>query len=162
MRLTKVQKATLDKLKAGYRIRTDITGYFWPGGKRVRYATVEALQKTGLLKQVEVQGRYNKSRYLVCASNTTFAIDLELANDIFDILVETCDASEGWRANFLHIMTTGCQEYRFQGNLGFGGKLYNNSSKLYVDCYPEDLTEVRQQAIDLANSRIKALTNNAS
>jgi hypothetical protein len=162
MRLTKIQKATLEKLKAGDRIRTDMAGYFWPCGKRVRYATVEALQKAGLLKEIEVQGRYSKRRYLVCESNTTFAMDLELANDIFDILVETCDASEGWRANFLRIMTTGCEEYRFQGSLGFGGKLYNNSGKLYVDCYPEDLTDVRQQAIDLANSRLKALTNNAS
>jgi pullulanase/glycogen debranching enzyme len=57
---------------------------------------------------------------------TVKALNEKLANDIFNILVETCGAHESWRGHFIHIETTGCEEYRFQGDLGFGGKFRNN------------------------------------
>src|SRR4051812_40129144 len=106
MSLTKVQKATLEKLKSGWRIKTNAAGYFWPDGKRVRYATAEALQKAGLVEVIEIQGKRSKLRFLVSKEEVR-------AQRIFDILVETCDANEYWRDNFVQAIVQGdCREYR--------------------------------------------------
>jgi hypothetical protein len=53
-----------------------------------------------------------------------------------------------------------CQEYRFCGRLGFGGKFRNNGNQNntpYVDCYPEHVTKERLAMIDRANKRLSEL-----
>lgn len=48
------------------------------------------------------------------------------------------------------------REWRFQGALGFGGKLRVNSNREcpYVDCYSEDVTAERFAMIEKANARL--------
>lgn len=53
-------------------------------------------------------------------------------------------------------------EWRFCGNLGFGGKLYfstypHRNPDLYVDCYPEDNTPERAALIQKVNLRLAEL-----
>ena len=77
------------------------------------------------------------------------------ANDIYNILMEECGATEYWRDNFVISEVEGCQEYRFQGTLGFGGKFRNNGNGVYVDCYPEDMTPEREKTIESVNARLR-------
>ncbi|MCK9155132.1 MAG: hypothetical protein M0P12_03355 [Paludibacteraceae bacterium] len=82
----------------------------------------------------------------------------ELANKVYDILVEECWASESLRNAFVCTETTEvCTEYRFCGNLGFGGKFWNTNDKLYVNYYPEDETPQRDKMMDAANKRLSKL-----
>jgi hypothetical protein len=80
-----------------------------------------------------------------------------VANLIYDILVSTCGASDnGWgRYDFVHHFPT--SEYRFQGSLGFGGKFWVNHGCWYVNCYREDETPGRLDAIASANVRLENL-----
>lgn len=78
------------------------------------------------------------------------------ANKVYDILVSLGNARENDRGSFVHNhITSGCSEWRFCGNLGFGGKYraYRNS----VDCYPEDLTKERIIIIDKINSELSKI-----
>jgi hypothetical protein len=82
----------------------------------------------------------------------------ETANAVYDILRDECSASESGRENFVFAQTLGpCEEYRFQGNLGFGGKFYRNHNGWYVMCYPEDMTYERRMMIQRADERLKQL-----
>lgn len=78
---------------------------------------------------------------------------IENADMIYDILVSECGAEEEWRANFLYHFPQ-CVEYRFGGTLGLGGKIWANNGRIYVSCYPEDLTEERKSVIERANLRL--------
>lgn len=83
----------------------------------------------------------------------------EQARDVYDILVRCCGAyngSDDWN-QFIYHQTTGCQEYRFQGKLGFGGKFWNGPSGWFVTCYSEDLTPARQTMLDETNEALKEL-----
>lgn len=51
-----------------------------------------------------------------------------------------------------------CGEYRFQGNLGFGGKVWANRGSVYVTCYPEDSNRDRETIIRACNTRLEALS----
>lgn len=74
---------------------------------------------------------------------------------IYDVLVEECGAwdSPDHREAFA-VLFPGCVEYRFQGSLGFGGKVWANRGSVYVNCYLEDLTPERAEAIRRANARL--------
>lgn len=51
-------------------------------------------------------------------------------------------------------------EYRFIGNLGFGGKFRNNGNNgdiPHVDCYPEDFTEERARIIGAINAELRKI-----
>lgn len=48
-------------------------------------------------------------------------------------------------------------EWRFQGGLGFGGKLYWNGRWFRVSCYPEHETPERKEMIAEANTRLKSI-----
>ncbi len=53
-----------------------------------------------------------------------------------------------------------CNEYRFCGALGFGGKFRNNGNQNntpHVDCYREDETPARLEMIEAANAELAAL-----
>ena len=75
--------------------------------------------------------------------------------EIYDILVEMCGADENNRSQFDAVFP--CSEWRFQGKLGFGGKLYMSRNKLYVSCYPEDMNPTRMSIITRANKKLDSL-----
>lgn len=85
---------------------------------------------------------------------------------VYDVLIEECGASphQSIRNMFLNAATNiepfytnnrGFQEYRFQGALGFGGKIWQDHElNLSVDCYSEDRTPERALMIMRANARL--------
>jgi hypothetical protein len=84
------------------------------------------------------------------------------AKAVAQILREDC----GWFADdrdeweFVHHVTKGCDEYRFIGALGFGGKFRNNGNRddtPYVDFYPEDATPERERRALRANKKLAEL-----
>lgn len=46
-----------------------------------------------------------------------------------------------------------CNEWRFSGHLGFGGKYWSQRND--VTCYQEDMTEERRILIDKTNEKLK-------
>jgi len=88
------------------------------------------------------------------------------ADSIYTILVEECGANDyadnRQRESFVRYMISDDypKEFRFQGDLGFGGKCRVNSNRQgipYVDFYPEDYTVRRGNMADRANARIAEL-----
>ena len=80
------------------------------------------------------------------------------ANAVYDILVREAGASEACRgrSDFVYHMTHGkCEEYRFQGTLGFGGKFW--PSWMRVSCYSEDETPERLATILRTDAKLKDL-----
>ena len=83
------------------------------------------------------------------------------AQKIWEILQRTCEAGTYWGENFVsiageYIKNGRMLEYRFQGALGFGGKVWiNNGRAPYVTCYPEDMNESKRKMIDAANAELK-------
>lgn len=81
----------------------------------------------------------------------------EVANQIWTILVEEAGAPETERKNFVWRATAeGCTEWRFQGNLGFGGKFYNDG-RWRIGCYSEHDSTERLATIDRTNRRLESL-----
>jgi hypothetical protein len=85
----------------------------------------------------------------------------QLYHKVWDILVEHAGAIERDRDGFLlhclekkHPLT----EWRFQGVLGFGGKVYRTGGRLHVKCYPEDETKRRRKVIDEVNALLSEIT----
>jgi len=78
----------------------------------------------------------------------------EQASAVFDLLVRHAGASESLRDEFLYHLTNGCWEFRFQGWLGSGGKLYVEPSRWRMSCYPEDETPDRLRMIETTNAEI--------
>lgn len=63
-------------------------------------------------------------------------------------------------ARYLDGETTEPYEYRFQGSLGFGGKIYFGHHRgLYVSCYREDETPDRKSAIGRMNAWLDSEVN---
>lgn len=86
----------------------------------------------------------------------------EQADAAYSILVRHAGARDDeWeRHAFVHHVTDGCREYRFQGHLGFGGKFRNNGNNCnvpYVDCYQEDMNAGRQAVIAATNAFLAEL-----
>lgn len=91
---------------------------------------------------------------------TTPPIPPDLARHIWAILVQECGASyhPNCVQSFIWTQEQGdCQEYRFCGALGFGGKFWNYDGRFYVTCYREDKTPARLAMIEQANTRLAAL-----
>ena len=89
----------------------------------------------------------------------------EYAEKIYDIL-EEIGASSNMRDSFIHIQTNSqCDEWRFMGKLGFGGKFWNewsysaNKPKWRVSCYLEDENEKTIKIIEETNNKLKLLAN---
>lgn len=84
------------------------------------------------------------------------------ANKIYDVLVEHCgkhEHDEHDRQSFVWHVTDEKQrwtEWRFQGALGFGGKVWN-SGGFYVSCYSEDNSPERRSMIRAANAELGAI-----
>jgi len=52
----------------------------------------------------------------------------------------------------------GVEEYRFQGDLGFGGKFFLcNFERPYISCYGEDMTAERARTIARVNRLLELL-----
>ena len=80
----------------------------------------------------------------------------EIAALICEILQRNIEFSPSWFESFaIHINES--REYRIQGNLGFGGKFWNDNNKWYVNCYPEHMTDERRAIIDKTNAELKVL-----
>lgn len=80
----------------------------------------------------------------------------EKANKVYDILISLGNAREDDRDSFVYNhITSGCSEWRFCGNLGFGGKY--RASLNTVDCYPEDLTKERIIIIDKIDTELSKI-----
>jgi len=84
----------------------------------------------------------------------------ELANAVWDVLVDCAHASnhEWQREAFVNYATgrTEISEYRFQGALGFGGKV-RIGSEWQVTCYSEDANVRREAIIKRTNQALAEL-----
>lgn len=80
------------------------------------------------------------------------------AGKVYDVLVMYAGASAEpqTRDAFVQAISEGCTEFRFQGKLGFGGKYRPKTNT--VDCYPEDLNQLREYVIANTNSALRMLT----
>lgn len=89
----------------------------------------------------------------------------DAANEAYQTAVEECGASDDHfkRRTFVDYVVDDdrlikSKEWRFCGNLGFGGKLcYDPPFGFRITCYREDLTPERQEMIDAANTRLQKI-----
>lgn len=87
--------------------------------------------------------------------NPTKPMNPDLAEKVYDILVDVCGAREGERKTFVAQQSTDAiGEWRFCGTLGFGGKLRREENGMYVYCYREDMNAEREAVINEANRRL--------
>lgn len=81
-------------------------------------------------------------------------------DECYTILVRYAEAHESQRVDFIHAFMNDQRpptEWRFGGNLGFGGKFYDVHHRQYVANYPEDRTTERDRIIDKVNQLIEKL-----
>ena len=80
-------------------------------------------------------------------------------NSVYDALVKIGGASESMRENFIlcHQHNIGCEEYRFMGELGFGGKYWSRTNR--VTCHSGDETPKRLAIIRELNDALAKLSN---
>ena len=84
---------------------------------------------------------------------------------IWAILTDICKAKPNDLETFQYYLSidhaTSYIEYRFQGALGFGGKVWLclDGRGVFVTCYSEDETPERLNIINKANKLLKELTN---
>lgn len=84
----------------------------------------------------------------------------EFLEKVYAILVELGGATlDGWQKDAFiqaHLdKEYPCQEWRFGGRLGFGGKYYSRENR--VDCYIEDYKGARRDLIAQINTKLKSL-----
>jgi len=85
-------------------------------------------------------------------------INSENLNKVYTILVNIGGAREGNREAFFfdHLdKEYPCEEWRFCGHLGFGGKYRSRSNT--VDCYNEDATALRKQIMQDVNRALAGI-----
>jgi len=85
-------------------------------------------------------------------------LDIEKINEIYDILVHIGGAHEFEREGFIYshcISEHCCEEWRFCGKLGFGGKYRSLTNT--VDCYIEDMNDERFAIINKINSELSLI-----
>jgi hypothetical protein len=81
----------------------------------------------------------------------------EQANALYDVVVAIAGAPENLREQWLHYATAegshfGGLEFRFQGKLGFGGKLvYDGFRAAYVNCYEEHRSPAKDAIMAATN-----------
>lgn len=90
-------------------------------------------------------------------------ISEELAEKIFSLLQEHFAVHEQQRSQFIHhhVHTEHIStEYRFSGNIGFGGK-FRNHTGWWVDCYTEEETCTTLTQILVVNRKLRDLWKEA-
>lgn len=96
--------------------------------------------------------------------NPTESADMteDLYKKCWSLLVRHAGASKDPRdaERFVQycVETRGPLEYRFIGEFGYGGKFRRYDGRLYIDCYPEDLTKRRQKILDHVNRLLAEIT----
>ncbi|MBK8037669.1 MAG: hypothetical protein IPK22_11115 [Verrucomicrobiaceae bacterium] len=81
-------------------------------------------------------------------------------DSVFDALKNIGGAHESMRQDFIYHHARSadpCDEYRFQGKLGFGGKYWRKENR--VSCYREDETPERLRLIIELDAAIAKLSN---
>jgi len=81
----------------------------------------------------------------------------DFANKVYDLLVSIGGANENERKDFIYhhcLYKNGCQEWRFQGKLGFGGKyrsVRNGVSYYHETSTPEiiDISKELEEKLSL-------------
>jgi hypothetical protein len=86
----------------------------------------------------------------------TLDLTLPQKEAIYAAICNICGASSKQREAFFHHFPE-CGEYRFQGKLGFGGKIYADGIRVWVDCYQEDRTAEADAAIEKVNKVIERI-----
>lgn len=85
----------------------------------------------------------------------------QMVFDIWKVLVDRAGAPDSLvdEQTFIHYASgrDEVQEYRFMGHLGMGGKVRINSKRWAVDCYPEDLNDLRRTLIANTNRDLAEL-----
>jgi len=82
---------------------------------------------------------------------------------VWNVLVSlggVCRDDESMYDVFVHaVQDTDNVEFRFQGNLGFGGKLYidNPPNPPRISCYEEDMTPAKLRIIENANKLLASI-----
>lgn len=83
---------------------------------------------------------------------------------VWDVLVQEAKANEHDRERFLHYMTEELParghtnaEWRFMGCLGFGGKLYWDGRRAWINNYPEDRSAEDAALIKRVNDMLRAI-----
>lgn len=79
------------------------------------------------------------------------------AEAVWAVIVAVCGADPEGRGDFVfHAIRGPLPEYRFQGSLGWGGKVHLKSPP-QVSCYSEDENPKRRRMIDSANELLAAI-----
>lgn len=73
---------------------------------------------------------------------------------VWNILETHCDCQYS-KNSFLSLQGD-FTEFRFQGNLGFGGKVWNNYG-VYVNYYHEDMTPERDCIVNVTNKELEKI-----
>lgn len=86
-------------------------------------------------------------------------LNSDQAQRVFAVLVEHAGAHPSKASDFRIALTAERppREFRFSGNLGFGGKL--RFPALTVDCYPEDENDANLIIVARTNEQLAALRN---
>ncbi|MEM6911064.1 MAG: hypothetical protein AAF555_05720 [Verrucomicrobiota bacterium] len=82
----------------------------------------------------------------------------DLFSAVYSVLVEKAGAIESYRRDFIYHHAESkqpCDEWRFQGKLGFGGKYWRRYNQ--VSCYYEDFTPEREAIIKKTNAGLSLL-----
>ena len=85
-------------------------------------------------------------------------LDKNRGEKIYDLLVNIGGAREDERQDFIYhhcVYENGCQEWRFRGKLGFGGKY--RSTWNGVTYYPETSTDEIDKIAEELNQKLKEL-----
>jgi len=81
-----------------------------------------------------------------------------LALGLYKVLMDRCGATAYWKDDFVRWFTTAepswNREFRFQGDLGFGGKFWRNHGHFYVSCYAEDETQPIRAVMNAVNDEL--------
>lgn len=74
---------------------------------------------------------------------------------VYDVLVELGKANESDRNSFIYHHCNGCDEWRFQGVFGYGGKYRIQTNS--VDYYSENHTKELNELKELIDNQLKQL-----
>ena len=95
--------------------------------------------------------------YMLIENNRTLPEDL--AEKIYIVLEKECGAPKGQRDDFVWHFSEDkdpTREWRFCGELGFGGKFRWNE-RFFVNYYPEDKSKLRDEMVEKANAKLTEL-----
>lgn len=82
-------------------------------------------------------------------------LETAILHEIYMILIKHCGAQESNKDQFVEYFLNNGKEWRFGGNLGFGGKFYMDNPPR-IDCYNEDLNNKRSVIITIVNRLLSA------